>query len=128
MSRLAIIAALEALEDYASLIWVEDEAAAERIRRFCRDDIRNEPEHPDDPAGIGDALVRRVVLPAEGIEHIRAILLGALEDGEIVDPHNRRRCCPVCGLGPIWPGQLDHHMLAVHPALVDDDIELDLAA
>jgi len=38
------------------------------------------------------------------------ILLAALEDG----PTERRRRCPVCGLGFEWPGLLDHHLLFSH--------------
>lgn len=45
------------------------------------------------------------------------ILLGALEDGLVCDPEDRRRRCPECGLGPLWPGQLEQHRLVVHLAL-----------
>lgn len=48
-----------------------------------------------------------------------AILLGALETSEdVYDLDGRRKPCPHCAAGPMWPGLLEHHFRAVHPDLV----------
>ncbi len=54
-------------------------------------------------------------LEAGDIRLAVAILLGALEDGAAVDPEGRRRRCQLCGAGPMWPGELEHHRLVAHP-------------
>lgn len=56
------------------------------------------------------------------------ILLGALEDGNVCDPHGRRRPCPVCGPPPRWPGELAAHCIALHPQFIDQRDALPEAA
>lgn len=48
-----------------------------------------------------------------------AILSGTLEDGPVCDPHQARRRCPTCKRGPLWPGEIDHHLYVMHPELLD---------
>lgn len=52
--------------------------------------------------------------------HAVDIPLGALEDGPLGDPRDRRRRCRACGIGPLWPGQLERHALGVHPDRYDE--------
>jgi hypothetical protein len=42
-------------------------------------------------------------------------LNAALEGGPGSDPYGTRRRCPVCGLGPLLPGEVATHCDRVHP-------------
>lgn len=46
-------------------------------------------------------------------ELVDAALAGAGHERP-ADPFSRRRCCRLCGVGPMWPGQLDDHLRHVH--------------
>lgn len=61
-----------------------------------------------------DESTSMVWLPAEGIAHVRAILLAGLEDAPVADPDGRRRRCGQCGVGPLWPGELETHTRVIH--------------
>jgi hypothetical protein len=54
------------------------------------------------------------------IRGCEAMLLGAIEDVEVFDPHGRRSRCTQCGAGPYWPGELSHHEFAVHPPALEE--------
>jgi hypothetical protein len=43
-------------------------------------------------------------------------LVGALEDVRVADPLGRRVTCE-CGVGPLWPGELDDHRRRKHESL-----------
>ena len=58
-------------------------------------------------------------LEAGDQDHAVAILLGALEDSPVSDPHGRRRPCPECGPPLRWPGELEHHRRVSHAGCLD---------
>jgi hypothetical protein len=91
---------------------VRARAPRRRVRRPSGS--RDGPDPPEPPLGRGvnwRAVVQAAIdaLEAGDIRLAVQVLLGALEDGDVVDPHGRRRRCPRCSAGPFWPGEFGSH-------------------
>lgn len=56
----------------------------------------------------------REALEDGDVDFAYRLLAQVLEDRRVVDREGRRRTCPACGVGPMWPGQLDDHVLRLH--------------
>ena len=64
-----------------------------------------------------EQLVRAIEAVEDGdLTFARAVLRHAIEtfDGTPIGPNLRCPGCPECGLGPLWPGELDDHLRFVH--------------